>query len=391
MRGLSPEEQGNLAVFIRHQVSFALIEPTETGLQKSIMDATASVRHFLQEHHIHDYLLQQQGPEHKVVVATNMYTVEKVLQSKASLYRPRTKKGDPRIWFSGLGQYAAPNDILAIVYFDAMLHVVNLTQLPIAELLAASLHNPLQELLHAIRNAESGIARELLAMLQKIAHVGPVPSVVYADTSVGRTLETVLGIAINSSKQPDYKGIELKAFRGNRTNRKNLFAQVPDWSLSNLKSSAAILDTFGYQRGRDYKLYCTVSATTRNSQGLSLRVDAEQLIEQSDNPTIGDVVVWSFEVLHKRLREKHRETFWIEATTTVVDGREYFHYTHVEHTKKPIVSQFNVLLQQGMITVDHLIKRGEDGKAVEKGPLFKIKQQGLHLLFPPSEKYILGA
>lgn len=34
-----------------------------------------------------------------------------------------------------------------------------------------------------------------------------------ADTAIGRTLETLLGININSSKQPDYKGIELKAFR----------------------------------------------------------------------------------------------------------------------------------------------------------------------------------
>ncbi|WP_262496532.1 MvaI/BcnI restriction endonuclease family protein [Confluentibacter flavum] len=63
--------------------------------------------------------------------------------------------------------------------------------------------------------------------------------------------------------------------------------------------------------------------------------------------------------------------------------------TNVEHTKKPIKSQFNILIDQGIITLDHLIKRTSKGKVVEKGSLFKIKPKGLDLLFPPSEKYDL--
>jgi hypothetical protein len=228
-------------------------------------------------------------------------------------------------------------------------------------------------------------------MLRKIASLGPIPSMVAADTSVGRTLESVLGIQINSSKHPDYKGIELKSFRSSRTNRKNLFAQVPDWNLSKFKSSTEILEAFGYKRNHDFKLYCTVSAITRNSQGLSLRLDSDikQIIESSDKPEIGDVVVWTLEKLHERLQEKHRETFWVEAKSLIINGKEHFKYIFVEHTKRPILSQFDLLLDQGIITLDHLIKRNETGKVVEKGPLFKIKPNGLDLLFPPSEKYNL--
>ena len=61
----------------------------------------------------------------------------------------------------------------------------------------------------------------------------------------------------------------------------------------------------------------------------------------------------------------------------------------VEHTKKPISSQFDILVDQGIITLDHLIKRNSAGKVVEKGPLFKINPKGLNLLFPPSERYML--
>ena len=95
------------------------------------------------------------------------------------------------------------------------------------------------------------------------------------------------------------------------------------------------------------------------------------------------------ETLHNRLLEKHNETFWIAADSITIGGKEHFHYKKVEHTKKPIVSQFDILLEQGIITLDHLIKRKPTGSVVEKGPIFKIKPNALDLLFPPSKSYSL--
>ncbi len=391
MRILSPSEQSKIKLLTKYQVSLALIEPTETGLKKSIMDATGSIRSFLKEGNIHDYDYQGQGPENKVQIDTKIYEDFRVINSIASLYRPQTKKGDPRIWFSGLTKVANPNDIVALIFYSQSFHVFNLTQLNVESLLNSKLMNPLKELILEINSNAKEIALELLSMLKKVASLGPIPSMVAADTSVGRTLETALGISINSSKKPDYKGIELKSYRSKRANRKNLFAQVPDWSLSKFKSSAEILTAFGYRREDDFKLYCTVSAITRNSQGLSLKLDSEirQLIENSDRPDVGDFVVWTLDMLHSRLNEKHKETFWVEAEAICINGQEHFQYSLVEHTKKPITSQFDILIDQGIITLDHLIKRNSKGKVVEKGPLFKIKPKGLELLFPPSEKYNL--
>jgi hypothetical protein len=389
MRKLTNEEQAKIKLLTKNQVSLALIEPTETGLRKSIMDATGSVRSFLKENNIHDYDIQGQGQESKVQIEALIYQDFQVIHSIASLYRPQTKNGDPRIWFSGLTKIAIPNDLIAIIFYSGTFHIFNLTQLNVEALLKSNLINPLKELISEISYKANEIALELLAMLRKVASAGPIPSMVAADTSVGRTLETALGIDINSSKQPDYKGIELKSFRNSRTNRKNLFAQVPEWALSKFKSSAEILDAFGYHRAEDFKLYCTVSAITRNSQGLALRLDSDikQLVENSAD--IGDFVIWSLNTLHNRLLEKHKETFWVEAKSTYVDEREHFQYSLVEHTKKPITSQFDILVDQGIITLDHLIKRNSKGKVVEKGPIFKIKPKGLDLLFPPSEKYNL--
>ena len=391
MRPLSEQEEDRLKLLTKNSISLTLIEPTETGLKKSIMDATAAVRNYLKENKIHDYWEQKKGPDSKIVLTSMIYDETKTYKSRVSLYRPNTKKGDPRIWFSGLSKYASPNDIMAITYHDEQLHIFNMSRLPLEELLDSKVNNPLKELINDINGDANEIALELLLKLKKVAKGGLIPSMVNADTAVGRTLERVLGIDINSSKQPDYKGIEIKSFRSKRKTRKSLFVQVPDWSVSKFKSSAQILDAFGYWREEDFKLYCTVSTIVSNSQGLSLRLDRDiqQLIENSNQKEIGDFVVWNLEKLHKRLLQKHKETFWVAADSEIIDGREFFQYTVVEHTKKPIVSQFDLLIEQGIITLDHLIKRNAKGKVVEKGPIFKIKANGTALLFPPSEKYQL--
>jgi hypothetical protein len=391
MRQLTTLEIDRIKLLTEKSVELCLIEPTGTGLEKSIMDATGSVRTYLIANNIHDFELQKQGQESKIQITSFLISSDSLVNSVASLYRPNTKKGDPRIWFKGLGSYSKSNDILGIIAFEGNLYVLNITQLDLHKLIESKISNPLQDLVNEINQISNEVAEELLILLNKIAAKGPVPAMLQADTAIGRTLETLLGIDINSSKKPDYKGIELKSYRDKRGNRKNIFAQVPDWNLSKFKSSAEILNAFGYSRGEDFKLYCTVSTLVRNSQGLKLKMDSEisQLIENSDKASVGDFVVWGLETLHKRLLEKHNETFWIAADSVTIGGKEYFQYKKVEHTKKPIVSQFDILLEQGIITLDHLIKRKSTGSVVEKGPIFKIKPNALDLLFPPSQSYSL--
>jgi len=354
------------------------------------MDATVPVRLFLKANGIHDYEQQRQGENDRVYIEAKLIDSNNVINSKASLYRPITKQGDPRIWFTKLKDIAIANNIIGIIAFKGTLCVINVTTLNIETLLKSVRNNPLKELVAEINSTSNEIAKELLVKLREISRRSPIPAQLAADTAVGRTLETLLGIAINSSRKPDYKGIELKAYRNKRENRKNLFAQVANWDLSKFKSSSEVLKNFGYKRKGDFRLYCTVSTLVRNSQGLKLRMDNKknQLVENSDKKNIGDFLAWALETLHNRLLEKHNETFWISTKSEKIDSVEYFTYTEVKHTKKPIVSQFDILLEQGLITLDHLIKKSKN-KVVEKGPLFKIKPKGIDLLFPPSQIYSL--
>ncbi len=379
-------------------IEFVLIQPTATGLGKSILDATAAVRNFLREKGLHDYEHQGKGArEHGEVLRASLFDQNRHIESRASLYRPETKNGDPRIWFSGLPRFAGADDMLAIAVHDGTLVVFNLTRTDICDVLENRRPGPLLAVLDDLSRQATFVADELLGKLRAIAARGLVPSVmsVSADTAVGRTLESALGIGINSRREPDYKGIEIKSYRrsqrASRETRKTLFAQVPNWRISRFKSSAEILDRFGYERGDDYKLYCTVSARSPNSQGLYLKIDgsAEILDECSTRAELGAFASWAMVDLRNALAAKHNETFWVGARVLVVGGQDHFEFTDVLHTRKPILTQLDVLIEQGEITMDHLIKRNANGRCSEKGPLFKIRAASLGLLFPPSRTYAL--
>jgi len=91
-----------LALFNETGLDVGLLVPTPTGLAKSIMDATATFRDFLVDADIHDFSRQEQGQDNKVVVPARMIFANGSKSTKVSLYRPNTKKGDPRVCVYGL-------------------------------------------------------------------------------------------------------------------------------------------------------------------------------------------------------------------------------------------------------------------------------------------------
>lgn len=355
---------------------------TATGIQKSIMDAVAPLRDYFKLNHYHDYDAQPQGD--KVLKPAKIVTATSVIDTQVSLYRPNTKKGDPRIWVYELKKHVKADDVLALVLVKDLLYVFNISQIDLRNHIA---------LLNQFSTQVDAIAIELLAKLRAIAKQGPLKAIKSGDTAIGMTIEHALGITANSSKDPDYKGIELKSAREKakaQKTRSTIFAQVANWDISPLKSSAAIVDKYGYMREADLKLYCSISTKAANSQGLSFEYQEDKDLLVEKHETDGEVVVWKGSTLRQRLLEKHKETFWIKAESVDIGGVEHFVLKSVIHTKNPLVGQLMPLLAEGVITMDHLIKRKNGtGNAAEKGPLFKINPKHLELLFPEQKEYVL--
>ncbi len=384
--------------FADTNTAVAFLVPTPTGYEKSIMDATKPLRELLKYANVHDYEQQGQGPDNKAIIEAHFITHDDVIDTTASLYRPNTKDGDPRIWFSNLKQYCKPCNLLAIIILNKSLYVINLSDPLIQTSLKESGH--VFSFLQLSLSEYVSTAEELLEKLHEIHKKGFIPSITKGDPGVGDTLEHELGISRNNSKQPDYKGIELKASRIKKNGvtkavtRSTLFSKVPDKGLT----YSQILDKYGKMqtpRGETVprkQIYETVSSKRYNAYGLKFEVDFDNdrvnLIDDA-KPTPNIVSYWDLEILRKTLLTKHHETFWIKAVSEMREDLEYFRYDSAIHTKNPNAFLLAALIDNGEITADLAAHIRPDGTYRDHGLLFKILPQDIHDLLGEEKVYVL--
>lgn len=308
-----------------------------------------------------------------------------------------TKKGDPRLWFRRLSNYAEPFNLLALIVRDDAVYIVNCSRADILSSINRP-DTPLGEI--AARALPIGIdpvVVELLDMVREVSARGFLPTMRPGDTGVGMTLETLLGIDANSSKAPDYKGIEIKAKRikKGRANRITLFSQVPDWSLSPIGSAWNLLSTYGYVRNGKLRLNHEMNALDPNSIGFVLEVNAskdwlKQNHYDAESEVTRHVTTWEMDNLRSRLRQKHPQTFWVGAKTRGRGPDEEFHYIQVEHTKQPKIRNFDALIEGGIISVDYLMSQKGPERVRDHGYLFKMNPSDFEALFPPSEVHVFA-
>lgn len=369
-----------LLAFQRMGLRTALVVPTETGLGKSIMDATADVRLYLQRTGLHDFESQPQGRLHKKLLPVTLVSREGESETKLSLYRPETKNGDPRLWIYGLSESASAGDLIAIFRDGARLVALNCSQVAAVDFLEGR-RTP------KISLPESERFEELIRRVRRVASCGYVPTLRAGDTGVGYTLETMLDIAANSSKKPDFRGIEIKSTRAKtaETGQKTLFSQVPDWKRSRLRGSRALLNERGRysQKKERFQLFHETNASKPNSFGLQLKVSGEDLVQEyvgTDGSRETDVV-WALSKLIERLREKHSETLWVVADSVGKGASEEFRYARAQYSWGVNEEAFPLLLESGAISVHYLIKETAGGGAKDQGYLFKTHARNIPLLF----------
>lgn len=387
-----------LPTFASAGVPVAFLVPTPTGFGKSIMDATFSVRKLLFNAGVHDYSSQLQGPENKVLMETYLVSPNTLIKTETSLYRPRTKLGDPRIWIYKLKQYCSPCNLLALTILGKKLYVFNLSNPSIGTSLISG--GFCKDVLDEISQQENAIANELLGKLREIHNQGFLPSITDGDPGVGDTLEHALGISRNNIAAPDYKGIELKTTRLTRygkkkaTTRSTLFTKVPDEGMTYRQ----IVDNYGkIQTPRDsaiarLQLYETLRYSRANAYDLVLSLDSgndKLLIEHESNNSRSFVSAWFMDTLRHSLLAKHKETFWVKAQSEMKNNQEYFRYDIVFHTKHPNVSLLEPLIETDKITVDLAAHYKPDGKWRDHGVLFKMNPEDLSLLLGEPVEYIL--
>ena len=118
MRKLTKLEQSNADAL----GDAALFHVTGTILNKNIQDCNAALRDLLKREGVLDYAELDSGDK---VTLKGVYSDG--TETKISAYRARTR-GDKRIWFNGLKNYADAGDIMALVIRGGKLVIQNVTK-----------------------------------------------------------------------------------------------------------------------------------------------------------------------------------------------------------------------------------------------------------------------
>lgn len=377
------------AFFKYHNIDATFLKPTETALKKSIIDAVKPVRSFFKKHGFHDYENQLQGQENKIAKRGFFINVENT-QTLVTLYRPNTKKGDPRIWFTGLKNYVKPDDLMALFLIEDNLYILNCSDV--------SIFNGFTQNKKYINNLDNTykppeVLDELLEKMHDIYHMGFVDRWgTKGPKAVGWTLENLLGLQPNSSKNPDYKGIELKSHRSKSKTRYTLFSLVPKWSLSRLRGTLEILNERGKFSTKDQRISLYVSLNTKhyNTYNLRLETDYERnLLHQickNGNAKEYDTS-WLVTDLFDRLSKKHPNTLWVNVDSKKINDMESFHYLSGVFTSQPDQEMFKLMLDEGLIELDYTMHIKKDGGPRDHGYLFKILPENLDSLFSLKKEY----
>ena len=118
MRKLTKSEQANADSL----EGAALFHVTGTILNKSIQDCNASLRDLLKRENVLDYDTLTAGDK---VTLAGIYSDG--TETTISAYKAKTR-GDKRIWFNGLKNYADAGDVMALVIRGGKLVIQNVTK-----------------------------------------------------------------------------------------------------------------------------------------------------------------------------------------------------------------------------------------------------------------------
>ena len=236
---------------------------------------------------------------------------------------------------------------------------------------------------------------ETLSRLKELSLKGPIKADTNASNQVGKILRRELGIDHSISKKNQLNGFIISSTVQKAAVRRSLFAKVPNWKTSYIKSKNELLDKYGhyYPEGIvEKRMHCTVKAREPNSFGLKLKLDRKKrkLYEAHVVGSIEkDLLEWDLEKLEEKLLEQDKKIL-VSAIKHKREGGNYFHYRYAEFFIKPNFKEFLDLIEFDQISLDHQMTLRRNSKtAEEKGPNFKISKYGISQLYSEYSRYDL--
>ena len=378
-------------------IEVAVWKATRTQLDKSTVDATALIRGGFAQTNWHDYESQGRGSTHKVFKHARVLGGNPDLVATISLFRPPNRGGDPRLCVyrcATVVPEVRPGCSLAIVQDGTYAVVLNLDW-------AQGQGTSVDDVLALLGpTTPPALVAAVVKKLRAQARQGPLPAVGSGDPAVGEAVEALLGIKRNPRPEADLDGqLEFKATTQNPKKAVvQIFGGVPssrgkNWLGGSIGSYRQFCDEYGYPgegciRHYHHDLY----AGRSNSHGLQLRVNRRVRTVEVRHEIDGLLFAFDFDVLEKRLGQKHPATLWIDAGEVScpegVGGRGFCLLSAL-HTTSPDFEQFLQLVEDGTIRLSLGVKQMMNGKYDDYGVNWRIKKQHLSGLFRIEREYPL--
>ncbi len=215
----------------------------------------------------------------------------------------------------------------------------------------------------------------LFHKLRGLQRKGPIPVIGKGTGRFGLSIENALGIPQNSSKYPDFMGIELKT-KSDKT-LQTLFSRVPS-KYTGCSDKMDLLDRYGYEDAkRNRKALYTSFCNTPDSFGFYLVPKQDRVVVMNGG---NEVLEYDAESIEEALLSKHSQTAYITLSTRVEKEKEVCCIESVNYCKSPSIIKFLRLIGEGKVYLDFTLSL-KDGKAKDHGFLWRIQGDFLEDLY----------
>lgn len=205
---------------------------------------------------------------------------------------------------------------------------------------------------------------------------------------VGLTLENCLKIAPNSSKDPDFMGIELKAKLDTGT-LQTLFSRVPS-NYIDPSDRISFFDKYAYWDQKRERRALNVSFSSKKSlKDWLLEFDSSRAKVFASNGK-EKVLLYQFADLEESLRKKHNETAFISAIKSNESGSKKYRFKDILYCKNVDFYRFVEMGVKGNVFLDFTLSENKNGGISDHGFLWRVPGNQIRNFYAYSEDIPIG-
>jgi len=200
----------------------------------------------------------------------------------------------------------------------------------------------------------------------------------------GLAIEKWLGIPPNSSKSPDFMGIELKTKFGKTL--QTLFSRTPS-RYTGVANKTALVGKYGYHDPvKNRQALYTSFSSTPDPLGFQLTVKRDRIVVVHSGV---ELLEFDAERIEAALLSKHSQTAFVALSKRVRKGKEECRVESATYCKGPSIIRFLRLVESNRVYLDFTISQ-KGAKVKDHGFLWRIRSDAVSELYLYNEEQSLG-